>query len=523
MIDISTQPLMFTNAKIFGGSGWSEPTWYEALLIEDGLITKVGTNDEVLKAAGNINKVMDLEGALVLPGLCDAHLHLAAGGQSLTLPNLDGMKLDGVRETLLSAKERLDSPDVWLEAFNWDSNICQLNAKILDEIVPEYPVVVHQRDLHCCCCNTLAMKLARLQNPIKEPPGGKIGRFEDGSANGLFYESAVEMILKARPQSSDNEHKSFIINGISYLTSLGITAVCEVLNKGYSTLYRELDKTGKLDIDIDAWLRIEDWDGKSQPYKEGIRYKECTLKLFLDGSFGSRTAALFEPYLDAPDKCGTLFYTDGQLLEIFISAIRSGWRLALHAIGDRAVDQAMRILAKVPKVDNTPHRIEHSQLLPPQWQNLLKECPVMLSIQPVHLLDDQVWLSKSIGVERCKRAFIWRSVLNAGVELAIGSDWPVASPEPKLNLQALIKRAAPNEAPFLEFDINEALTPVQSIRAMSYGFAKATGWEKKRGCVKPGMQADLTIYKDYSPTLDDWSNARLFMTISKGKILYQSN
>jgi len=514
-------PLFISNARIFGGEGWDEPVWFEAALIRNGIITGLGTNAEIRRVVGGYAQEFNLDGALVLPGLCDAHLHLAAGGQSLTIPDLSGKNYDGVRKILLDAAQKTNPGEGWLEAFNWDSNVCRLNADILDGIIIHRPVVVHQRDLHCCCCNRQAMQLAQIHNPTQDSPSGCIGRFDDGRPNGLFYESAVDLILKARPESSPSERKSFILNGIAYLKSLGLTAISEVLDHGNEEVYRELDDSGQLDIDIDAWRRVEDWNGASPPYVDGGRFKVQTLKLFLDGSFGSRTAALFEPYLDKPDAKGMTLYSDAQLADICKEAVRCGWRLAMHAIGDRAVDQACRILAGTSKVNNVPHRIEHIQLLPPNGIELLRKSDAVMSIQPVHLLDDRKWLVDGIGAERCRQTFIWRSALEAGVQLAAGSDWPVARPDPLLNLQALMHRADYSGESHPAFDATQTLTSTQSIRALSYGYAVASGWTKRRGSITPGLQADLTVIENYSPDLNDWANARVKITITQGRIVFQ--
>lgn len=522
---ISSDILLF-NGRVFGGALRGQPVWGEAVLFQNGRIAAVGRTDDIPRNPNT--RVINLDGALLLPGLCDAHMHLAAGGQSLGITDLSHLSRAGVEAALRRAAELSSAtPDAWLEAFNWDERDCRLSANLLEEWIPGRPLIVHKRDLHGCCCNRTALRMAGIAVGRSDPPGGEIGRLADGQPSGMLFEEAIGLVQSIRPKPSKEARRRFILKAQDQLLKQGLTAVSEVLDSGNEDIYAELDRCGDLRLDVDGWLRIEEWDGKSPPSPSppvsgggrGGRFRVHTLKFFLDGSFGSRTAALAAPFEDGSGS-GILRYGDPELLEITERAVATGWRLALHAIGDCAAEQACRVLKEMPKPKSGMHRIEHLQLLPKNGVDLVVNSGAVASVQPIHLLDDQSWLPERIGPERCRRSFVWRSLTDRGVVVACGSDWPVASSDPLLNLQAAIRRAPFWGAPHPLFDASEALPPWLAVRGMSWAYAAVTGRTGARGAIMPGLQADFTAVRGAAPDLDDWSRAEVVLTISRGEILF---
>jgi len=511
------QPLLLTNCRVVTDTPPATLQHDSVILLKDGKIAFVGYE----RLLGGIKATrLDLAGTVVTPGLCDAHMHLAAGGQALSIPDLTKLDRDAVEILLKRAATDLrDDPTAWVEAFNWDEDFCHLDADILEAWVPNRMVVVHKRDLHGCCCNRTALSRTGIDRLHGDPDGGKIGRAGDNRPNGMLYEHAVGILLHARPPVTSTTKRGFILAAQKYLTSLGVTAVGEVLDAGNAEHYMELDASGDLKIEVDGWQRIEHWDG-TPPKITGNRFNVNTLKLFLDGSFGSKTAALYEPFSDTGDDSGMLLYSDEQLSELFTKAVKAGWRLAIHAIGDRAAEQACRVLAKTPKPIKGLNRIEHLQLLPKTGCDCVAASGAAASIQPVHLLDDQVWLPARIGADRCLRSFVWRSLLDRGVEIAIGSDWPVASPDPLLNIHTAINRAPFSGTAHPMFDQREALAPMEAIRTASWGYAVVTGTSDRRGSVAAGYDADLTVISGLDDDLRDWSKAKTVLTITGGEVVF---
>lgn len=507
--------------RIFGGTGWNAPSWCDWLTVEDGFISEVGKAENQRIHDESLHEFRT-DNALVLPGLCDAHIHLAAGGKSLNASNLEGLNEAEVSKALRKfARSMRDSQSNWIEAFNWEPWRCHLDSAFLDDVIPDRPVIVFNKDLHSCCCNSSALTAAGIDADTPDPPDGLIMRSENGLPNGILKESAIRKIRAAIPPSTPEEVESAVLQAQNYLCSLGLTAVSEMLDGENERLYHRLDEENRLKIHVDGWLRIENWTPDKLPYNDGERFQLNTLKLFLDGALGSRTAAMCEPYLDQPDQTGFMFYTDEELIVLLEPAVDLGWRLAIHAIGDCAVKQACRILKRLPPARSARHRIEHAQVLPEDGVRMVVESGAVASIQPVHLIDDQRWLADRIGFERCKRNAIWLSLFEAGVPLALGTDWPVASPDPCLNLHASINRCGFNEEPHKSVVMEEALPPYIAIRAASYGWALAAGSSMSRGAIIPGQSADLTVVSGVSDDLRDWSRARVEMTICHGEVVYQ--
>lgn len=498
----------------------SSPEWHQAVLIDNGKVAALGNAEEMQRSHSHARKI-DLNGARVFPGFADAHLHMAVGGRSLSSLDLNGGEWDTVSKLLLdtSGSDR-GYLGPWIVAFNWDSYRCDLSADLLDRLLPGTPIVIHTRDLHSCCCSTEALRIAGIDRKTSNPPGGSISRDEMSNPTGRLYESAKTLLDSFVPKPEREANHRFIIRAQEYLLSLGLTAVSEVIEHEHEDIYRQLDRNGELKIEIDGWRRIEHWDGITSPPDPGNRLQINTLKVFLDGAFGSHTAALFSPYNDLPDRSGVLFYVSEELQSLLRKAVDAGWRLAIHAIGDRAVSQAISALKELPVLETGPHRIEHLQLLPEDGIDALSDLSVVASVQPVHFLDDRNWLAGRIGAERCERSFKWRSLANAGITLAFGSDWPVASPDPLQNIHTAINRCGFNEIPDLAFLSGEAVDPINSIRSTTHGWAVASGTTNRRGVIAPGMDADFTVVSGLSEDLVDWSDSRVEMTICQGEVVY---
>lgn len=511
----SHKPILITGGRIFGGSGWDSPEWHEAVLVQDGKITEVGNYTE-LNVSSRSRDVIDLEGALLLPGLGDAHLHMSAGGKSLEWADIGGLNRKEASEILLETEGfRDENGKHWVIAFNWEPSVNPLDREFLDQLRPDSLVLVNQRDLHGGCCCSELLHLAGITRDTPDPPSGRIGKGEDGMPNGRLFESAIDKVWKIVPEGNPDTRKRFILNAQQYLLEKGLTAVSEVLNRNDEPIYVELDRNGDLALRIDAWRRIEQWQGDAPP-GDGNRLSINTLKCFLDGSFGSLTAALEDSYSNSPGNRGILVYDDKELADMLIPAVSTGWRIALHAIGDRAVSQALRVIRAIPADYHRKIRIEHLQLLSAKQVQEAASMGIIASIQPVHMLEDQIWLPERIGEERCLNAFRWQSLLSAGVPLALGSDWPVAEPDPFLNIHVAINQCGFGMCPSGHFSSNERLSPYQSIRAVTYGWAYAAGMDNRYGAIIPGNEADFTIVEGISDDFHDWSEASLKGLVLRG-------
>lgn len=510
------EALLLRGGKVLMGDP-RDGRWAEAVAIKGGKIVKVG-------CAGDFNgwnrgglREIDVGGCLVLPGLCDAHLHLELGGESLSIPDIGGKTWPEVIEVLQGCMAGESANGVVI-AYNWDPTLCPLNADLLEEIVPNRPAVIHQRDLHSCCLNRTALREMGFTDTSGDPSPGWLGRDEQGKITGRLYEGAVKLVVQKYHDTSPGKRKEYIIRGMRYLNSLGVVGAGVVLSEGDDKIYRQLDEEGLLTLHIDAWWRENFWDGvMSPPYRSERLWVE-TMKVFLDGSFGSRTAALFEPYHDDPGNRGILYYTDEELRQLALKVVERGWRLAAHAIGDKAVDQAVRVIGNIPKLRKAPHRVEHAELLPPDRGNAMCRSGLAISVQPVHLLDDAIWLESRIGAERCQRVFLWREFIDNGSIVVAGSDWPVATPDPLVNIRTMIERPIPFPVP--DDGREERLTPYQAIYTLTLGWAQVTGREGWLGTIDEGKEANITVVSGVSEDLRDWSDAYVELTIHQGKVVF---
>lgn len=513
---------LITGGQIYCSSSTGIITWEEAVLFENGIICAVGKNADLRDAAADA-EIIDIGGSILFPGFCDAHLHLAAGGHSLELPNLLNLADDQVRTCLASALGS-DPGKIrsWLQAFNLDPTSSKIDASWLDRHFPGAAIILHQVDLHGCCCSSEALRRAGIDASTPDPPGGKIGHDSAGETNGFLYESAISRVSSLVPPQTETDREQSILRAQRFMLQSGITAVSEVLSTDNVEIYNRLDEAGKLLIRVNGWIRYEDWDGASSPPPPGDRFHIDTLKFFLDGSFGSRTAALQDPYEEDDSSRGILFKSDSELGELIQKAQERGWKTAVHAIGDRAVSQVFRVLQEIPARDGIIHRIEHLQLAPAEGVEPYRNLRVIASIQPIHLLDDQKWLIDRIGTERCRRSFPWRSLLDNNIPLALGSDWPVADPNPLRNLHTVINRCDFNREVIPELNQPETLHPHQAIQAITSGWAEGASLSRLRGRISTGMEADFTAVSGLNDDLKDWSSARVEMTVTRGEIRYKA-
>lgn len=518
-----SRQVFYYNGNIYLGVVNGQPLYAIAIMTQDDKITEVFLEKDDVKPLPQWTQV-NLNGALMLPGLCDAHLHLTAGGKMLGIADLSEMGYADVKETLQRHfnKDGL-SNGRWFEAFNWDIAKCELNADIIEDIIPNIPVVVFKRDLHGCCVNRTALKLLNVTRDTEDPEGGIIERDADGEPTGMLFETASVLVWEALPQPTPEFIRDCILKGQKHLIAMGNVAVCEVLEKDVEKVYYELDEGNELKIIVDGWLRVENWERGTPPPKEGKRFRITTLKFFLDGSFGSKSAALMTPYVDQPDNTGELFYSDEELYNWFKDGIDSGWRIAMHAIGNRGVKQAIRVIKSLPQEYHSKCRIEHLEMITDEDLIEIEGTDMIVSLQPIHLLDDWNWLCNYIGEDACRETFRLGELFKKGVTSVYSSDWPVAPPNPIVNLHVAVNMHGLNGVK-TEFRHDDKVEPQQAIFALTEAYAIACGYQSKDfGRIVVGSEANFTVVNNAPLDLIDWSNANVAFTVIRGEIFSQKN
>ena len=484
----------------------------EAIAVRGDRILAVGTRDEVLKTKGADTKIIDLGGRFVMPGFNDAHMHLAHAGQEKLSVNLVGAKtLDEFRERIRAKVEKA-RPGEWIVGAGWDETLWPVKAVPtrwdLDEVSSGHPVYMDRVDGHIGVANTRALQLASITVASREPAGGKIDRDEAGTPNGILRETAREAVRAVIPKPTHEQRRQAIELALADLATHGVTSAQD--NSGWEDfqIYEELEKEGKLTARISEWLPFDDSieslnrKRSSHPASDDMLHTGM-LKGFMDGSLGSKTAALLEPYSDDPKNSGLPQYEADKLNPMAKERVLAGYQLGFHAIGDKGVQLALDAFAgaeKAAKEDKVKgagggsdyrFRIEHAQVTTPLQILRFKELKVIASMQPSHLLTDMNWAESRLGPKRAAHSYAWAEFLKHGVVLAFGTDYPVEPVAPFRGLYAAVTRQSENEKK--SYYPDQKISVEQAITAYTTGSAFAEFAEKQKGKLEPGMLADLVV------------------------------
>ena len=511
--------LIFTHGNIYTGVVDAAATLgaskrSEALAIVGDRILAVGARDEIMKLKGPETKIVDLEGHFVMPGFNDAHMHLASAGLEKMNVNLAGVKtLDEFRERLLARVETA-APGEWIVGEGWDETLWPVKTLPtrwdLDEVSGGHPIYLGRVDGHIGVANTRALQLASVTVASRDPEGGKIDRDEGGTPNGILREKAQELVQAVIPKPTHEKRRQAIELALADLASHGITSAQDYSQWEDFQIYEELEREGKLTARISEWLpfddSIEELNRKrsAHPASDNMLHTGM-LKGFMDGSLGSKTAALLEPYSDDPNNSGLPQYDAAKLNAMTKERVLAGYQIGFHAIGDKGVQLALDAFAeaekaaketKVKAVDGGNSndyrlRIEHAQVTTPQQILCFKDLKVIASMQPNHLLTDMNWAEARLGAKRAEHSYAWAEFLRRGVVLAFGTDYPVEPVSPFRGLYAALTRMS--EDGKRSYYPAQKLTIEQAIAAYTTGAAFAEFAEKQKGKLEAGMLADFVV------------------------------
>ena len=538
--------VIFTHGNIFTGvldtsSSLGAGKRAEAIALRGDRILAVGSREEIAKLKGPDTTVIDLGGHFVMPGFNDAHTHIAAAGQDKMNVDMTGTKtLDEFRERL-RAKVEAAAPDEWIIGGGWDETLWP--AKVpptrwdLDEVSGKHPVYLGRVDGHVLVANTRALQLASVTVATKDPDGGKIDRGEDGTPTGILRETARNAVFSAVPKLTREKSRHAIELALADLASHGVTSAQDNSQWEDFQIFEDLDAEGKLTARISEWLpfndSIDELNRKRavHPASDNMLHTGM-LKGFMDGSLGSKTAALLAPYSDDPGNSGLPQYSQDQLNAMTKERVLAGYQIGLHAIGDKGVQMALDAFAeaeRAAKEFNTKAadggadyrlRIEHGQVTTPQQVLRFKELKVIASMQPNHLLTDMNWAESRLGPKRAETSYAWAEFLRRGVVLAFGTDYPVEPITPFRGLYAALTRM--NESGKKAYP-GQKLTIEQAIAAYTTGSAFAEFAEKQKGKLEPGMLADFIVLdRDITATLPPkMIETKVLRTVVGGKTVFE--
>jgi len=507
----------------------------EAIAIKGEKIIAAGYNSEIenyIDPSGT--KVIDLEGKMACPGFNDAHVHFISGGQSLTSLNLRYIaSLKKIQEMM---KERVEQaePGEWITGRGWEHSLFPggkwPTKEILDEVAQENPVMLTRVDGHSCWVNSKALEISGITKYTPNPSGGHINKDpETGEPTGILRETARRLLKMPRGSTRESTMKA-IKMALEHARKLGVTSI-QQLNGGFE-YFDELRKNGELTARFSVNMSWTDDPETIREYKRlqgtyndhWIRFGY--LKGFADGTLGSGTAALFWPFEDDPTTSGLPLMTQAEFNERICLLDKEGFQIGIHAIGTRSNHMILNAFEEAIRQNgrrDSRHRSEHAQLLIPTDVERFYRLGVIASMQPTHCITDKRFAEQRLGKDRCTYAYAWRSLLDAGVHIAFGTDWSVEPLDPMEGLYAAVTRKDRKGEPGDGWFPKEKLTMMEAIELYTLGSAYATFEEDVKGSLEPGKLADIVVLSQDLMSIpeDQIMNTEVVMTIVGGKIVYE--
>ena len=519
---------------------------FDAMLVNDGVIVDVGEKAIIAAGVPADTKMIDLDGHVIIPGLTDCHIHLInyAASKELTvnlkdIPSLQALTL----KTGRFMKQKKIKPGDWVEGWGWNHDLFpevrMPDRQDLDAISKDHPVKLTRMCYHVYAVNTMALELAGITDRTPDPEGGKIDRDEKGRPTGILRETAMDLVDRVIPPLEDKKViKSLIRSACEDLASFGYTCVhtddFSATGNRQTLLdaYLELDKAGELPIDIVLQLIINNPEELNfyieQGLKSGKRFNRLVVgpvKILGDGSVGSRTAALKEPYSDDPSTNGIMLFSQSKLEIMIRKSFESGFDTAVHAIGDKTQEQALEIYGNnkdlIEKHNYSPSII-HCQVASEKALKMYQEFDIIANFQPIFLHSDWTIALERVGEKRLETSYCWKTFIERGIYCVGSSDAPVESFNPFWNIYAAITRKDLEGNPHGGWLPEQALTREEAITLFTVHPPRLTGEAERRGKLKPGYFADFTVLSDnpLSIPAEEVKNMKALAAYKEGVEIY---
>jgi predicted amidohydrolase YtcJ len=500
-------------------------------------IVAVGDDATILRQKQPGTRLFDLRGAFVMPGINDAHVHMAYAGQNKLAVDLTGSTslADMLRRVSAAAGHAL--PGQWLLGGGWDHTLWTRQTlptrQDLDTVTHGHPAFFVRVDGHIAVANSAALARSGVTNQTRNPPGSQFDHDAHGDLTGIVREGrALDLIQQHVPPPTHEMRRQAILLALDDAAAHGVTSVQDNSSWDDFLVYQELEREGGLKVRVTEWLRFDDpvtlleAHRAAQPATDRM-LRTGMLKGFMDGSLGSRTAALLAPYADDPGNSGLPRYQQDQLNAMTKERVAAGFQIGFHAIGDRAVEMALNAFTAAAR--NTAdfpgkrERIEHSQVVEPQDIARYKALGVVASMQPSHLLTDMNWAQARLGPQRAHNAYAWKTFLDAGVPLAFGTDYPVEPISPFRGIYAGVTRR--NEAGDRSYFPQDKLAIGQVLFSYTQGSAYAEFTDIYKGRLAPGYVADFVVLDRDLTTVPapEILKTRVLRTVVDGQTVYQAS
>jgi hypothetical protein len=541
--------LILSNGRIWTGEvhGRGPVEEVEALAIAGGRIFALGSAGAINALAGPSTEVIDLGGRRAVPGFIDCHTHMASGGFDLLRLSLNDLKNEEEFIARIAEYARKTPPGRWILGGNWDEEdwpTAKLPTRqMIDAVTREHPVFLQRYDGHSALANTRALELAGVHRTTTDPPGGAVVRDPvTAEPTGVLKDTAMALVERVIPRPTEAEFEEALEAALAEARRLGVTSVHNISTSGDSPdgtfaseirLLARLEREGRLTCRFYELTPIADWEklaAAGLARRQGSEWLRLgAVKAFADGSLGSRTAWMFEPFEDAPGNRGLpmeIMDPPAKMEALLRGCDAAGIQCCVHAIGDRANAEMLDLFARLggERARERRFRIEHAQHLRAQDFSRFAALGVIVSGQPYHGADDGRWAEKRLGRARARTSYAWRSLLSAGAALAFGSDWPVAPLSPLLGLWAAVTRQTLDGKNPGGWFPEEKITVTEALRAYTSGAAYAEFAEGEKGTLAPGKFADITVLSDDILKIEAGRirETRVVLTVSGGRVVHRA-
>ena len=539
--------ILITGGRVYTADPWHP--WAEALLLRDERILYVGGQAEARSLANQGAEQLHLPCSLVLPGINDAHLHLDSGGSSLGMLDLAGVYTMDVLRERLAAYAAANPDREWIlgTGLGYEALLHDPNPRLsLDQVVPDRPVYLRAFDWHSVWANTVALERAGILHGADLPLPNEVVLGANGLASGLLKERlAVEPLDACIPAPSEQERDAALLAAMRHLNAMGITSAQNMgalMREGDTALIRRLLRLqgrGEQTVRMLFYMRVREDTPMERLAEFAALQRELTdpwcriagIKMFIDGVVESKTAMMLSPYSDGSGEIGVPDMPVEAHRAFAIEADRLGMGVSTHAIGDRAVRCTLDSYQAAVEENNSPrrhrHRVEHIEVLHRDDLRRFAALGVSASMQPLHCAPtidpNETVYTELLGPERVPGAFVWRSLLESGAQLAFGSDWPVVTPDVFQGLHVAVTRTNIEGLPREGYQPQQRLTLAQALDAYTRGAAHAESQEREKGQLRAGMLADVTILSRdlFALPADAILGTEVLATIVGGRIVHR--
>jgi predicted amidohydrolase YtcJ len=480
----------------------------DTLVVRDGRVAFAGARADV--NVPESEPTVDLGGRAVLPGLVDAHGHLMYLARGRLMLDVGGVTTEEAVAGMVAQAAARTERGAWISGRGWDQNLWPGRAfpgkASLDRAAAQNPVALVRIDGHATWCNSAALRAGEITKDTPDPTGGIIAKDPHGEPTGLLIDTAQRLVQRVEPGPDEARFDQAVSDAITQCLAAGLTGIHEMGATRFALdSYRRLIERGRFpfrNYAAVAGRAEETWAYYRERGPETIgdgRVVVRALKLLSDGALGSRGAALHSPYCDDPENRGLLLIPTEELARLTREAVQRGFQVCVHAIGDRANTLTLDIFARV--LDERPEgralrlRIEHAQILTERDIPRFRALGILPSMQATHCTSDMAWAVDRLGPDRLKGAYAWRSLLETGVIIAGGSDFPVESPNPFHGIYAAVARRARSGEDH-GWQPEQRMTREEAVRSFTTWNAYASHQESELGSLAPGMRADLIVCSD---------------------------